>query len=95
MVSQRKVQPFKKLLLKSVLTHNYVPLQSCVNQCLFSLRYTPPSVSGVSPISIMLNYKPKSLISLSNPVSSQSFSKHDHYLKKTIMKKVSFNILVF
>ncbi|KAJ8896471.1 hypothetical protein PR048_001815, partial [Dryococelus australis] len=51
-LAERELQTFNKPLIKI---------------CLFSLRPTPSSVTGVSPMSLMLNYQSKNIMSMSNP----------------------------
>ena len=91
-LAEREVQSVKKLLVKSVLSNNSISLETRLNQCLFSLRSTPSSVTGVSPMSIMLNFKAKTPISMSNPDFSHCRSSLKDQTKQSLKKKVSFDL---
>ncbi|KAJ8879812.1 hypothetical protein PR048_020420 [Dryococelus australis] len=65
-LAEREVQTFKKSLIKIALSN--IGIYINVNQCLFLLRSTPSSVTGMSPMSLMLNYQTIYLVYMSNPV---------------------------
>ncbi|KAF2901300.1 hypothetical protein ILUMI_04878 [Ignelater luminosus] len=86
-LAERQVQLVKKCLIKSSIAYSNVPLKVKLEQCLDFLRATPSSVTGVSPIWLMLKFKPKCPVSVTNPRMNKSILKSNTATRGPCKKK--------
>lgn len=68
-LSEKSVSTFKRQLYKSLLANVALSIEDRLSDCLLVYRATPSSVTGVSPMSAMLSYSPRTPISQLVPSS--------------------------
>lgn len=70
------------MLIKSILSHNGIQMSARLNQCLYSLRVTPSTVTGVSPMSRILSFPVRTPLSICNPCTEFSTPKNKNIMPK-------------